>query len=77
MYMLDFNEVARICGVMEGEPPFGIDNGSMRDIVELTNEWWIKLDLMDEMLENPEKTYDCSLLQDLADGGYRQSLSAN
>ena len=77
MYMLDFNEVARICGVMEGEPPFGIDNGSMRDIVELTNEWWIKLDLMDEMLDNPEETYDCSLLQDLADGGYRQSLSAN
>ena len=77
LYMLDFDEAARICGVLEGDPPHGVANNAMRDIVELTNEWWIKLDLMDEMLDDPEKSYDCSLLQDLADEGYRQSLSAN
>lgn len=77
LYMLDFDEAARICGVLDGDPPHGIDNGAMREIVELTNEWWIKLDLMEGMLDDPERSYDCSLLQDLVDEGYRQSLSAN
>ena len=76
MYMLDFNEVARICGVMDGEPPFGIENGAMESMVELTNEWWIKLDLMEEMLEAPADAFDCSLVADLAAQGYRQDLSA-
>ncbi len=76
MYMLDFNEVARICGVMDGEPPFGIDNGAMESMVELTNEWWIKLDLMDEMLADPSDAFDCSLVGDLAAQGYRQTFSA-
>ncbi|MEX0448300.1 ABC transporter substrate-binding protein [Spiribacter sp. 221] len=76
LYMLDFNEVARICGVMDGAPPFGIENGAMESIVELTNEWWIKLDLMDEMLADPSDAFDCSLVADLAAQGYRQDFSA-
>ncbi|SHE76977.1 NitT/TauT family transport system substrate-binding protein [Modicisalibacter ilicicola DSM 19980] len=75
LYMLDFDETARICGVLEGDPPHGIDNGSMVQSVRLTNEWWVKLGLMDAMQE-AEKGVDCSLTADLVESGYRQSMSA-
>lgn len=75
LYMLDFDETARICGALDGEPPHGIDNGSMVRSVERTNEWWVKLGLMDEMYD-AEAGVDCSLLADLVDAGYQQSMSA-
>lgn len=75
LYMLGFNEAAQICGALDGEPPFGIDNGSIVRSVKLTNEWWVKLGLMEEMQE-AEKGVDCSLTADLVESGYRQSMSA-
>lgn len=75
LYMLDFNETAQICGVLDGEPPHGIENGSIVQSVERTNEWWVTLGLMDEV-HDAEKGVDCSLIVDLADEGYRQSMSA-
>lgn len=76
IYMYDFDESARVCGVLEGEPPFGLANGSMADVVSLTNDWWIKLDLMKNRID-AAKGIDCSLMGDLVAGGYRQSLTAN
>ncbi|WP_067563598.1 ABC transporter substrate-binding protein [Halofilum ochraceum] len=76
LYMLDFNEVAQICGALDGDPPHGIKNGSMAASVQLTNEWWVKLGLMDEVYD-PEAGYDCSLTEELVDEGFRQSISAN
>ncbi|GHC28036.1 ABC transporter substrate-binding protein [Aidingimonas halophila] len=76
LYMLDFNEAAQICGALDGDPPHGIDNGAIIDSVELTNEWWVKLGLMEEM-HDPEAGVDCSLVQELADNDYRQSMSAH
>ncbi|MFC2967655.1 ABC transporter substrate-binding protein [Acidimangrovimonas pyrenivorans] len=76
IYMFDFDESARVCGVLDGEPPFGMANGSMVDTVALTNEWWIKLGLMKNKID-PAKGIDCSLMGDLVKAGYRQSFTAN
>ncbi|MDR9438156.1 MAG: ABC transporter substrate-binding protein [Halomonas sp.] len=75
LYMLDFDETARICGALDGEPPHGIEHGSIVKSVERTNEWWVKLGLMDEV-HDAKKGVDCSLIADLVDDGYRQSMSA-
>ncbi len=75
IYMYDFDESARVCGVLDGDPPFGLPNGSMADVVSLTNDWWIKLDLMTKS-HNGSKGIDCSLMRDLVKQGYRQSISA-
>jgi NitT/TauT family transport system substrate-binding protein len=75
IYMYDFDESARVCGVLDGDPPFGLPNGSMADVVSLTNEWWIKLGLMSNS-HDASKGIDCSLMADLVDQGYRQSISA-
>ncbi len=76
IYMLDFDESAQLCGVLEGQPPFGMQNGSMVDSVALTNEWWVKLGLMDNTI-NAAEGIDCSLMEDLVASGYRQALTAN
>jgi len=75
IYMFDFDESARTCGVLEGEPPFGLSNGSMAGSVALTNEWWIKLGLMQNTID-PAAGIDCSLMGDLVKSGYRQSFQA-
>lgn len=76
IYMFDFDESARYCGVLDGEPPFGLQNGGMTDSVALTNDWWIKLGLMKNKVD-AAKGVDCSLMADLVESGYRQSFSAN
>ena len=76
IYMFDFDESARTCGVLEGEPPFGLPNGSMAGSVALTNEWWVKLGLMKNTID-PAQGIDCSLMGDLVAQGYRQSFAAN
>ena len=75
IYMFDFDEAARTCGVLEGEPPFGLANGSMAGSVALTNDWWIKLGLMTNKVD-VAKGIDCSLMGDLVASGYRQSFAA-
>lgn len=76
IYMLDFDESARLCGVMEGEPPFGMANGSMAASATLTMEWWIKLGLMEQPVD-AASAIDCSLMGDLVASGYSQTLTAN
>lgn len=76
IYMFDFDESARTCGVLEGAPPFDLPNGSMAGSVALTNEWWIKLGLMQNSID-PAAGIDCSLMGDLVQQGYRQSFAAN
>jgi NitT/TauT family transport system substrate-binding protein len=76
IYMLDFDESARLCGVLEGEPPFGMANGSMLAAVTQTMDWWVKLGLMESPVE-VAAGIDCSLMGDLVASGYRQELTAN
>ncbi|MBN2740675.1 MAG: ABC transporter substrate-binding protein [Rhodobacteraceae bacterium] len=75
IYVFDFDESARTCGVLDGAPPFGLPNGSMAGSVALTNEWWIKLGLMKNTID-PAAGIDCSLMGDLVKSGYRQSFQA-
>lgn len=76
IYMYDFNESAQVCGVLDGEPPFEIGNGAMKDVVANINEWWVRLGLMTEV-HDPEAGVDCSLMSDLIASGYSQSFTAN
>lgn len=76
IYMYDFDETARVCGALDGDPPFGLPNGSVADVASFVNEWWIKLGLMDKTVD-VSTAVDCSLIADLVKSGYRQSLSAN
>jgi NitT/TauT family transport system substrate-binding protein len=75
LYMYDFDETARVCGALEGDPPFGLANGSMVEVATLINEWWIRLGLMEQMVDS-SAAIDCSLVADLIAEGYRQSFSA-
>ncbi|MGI9318253.1 MAG: ABC transporter substrate-binding protein [bacterium] len=75
IYMYDFDESARVCGVLDGDPPFGIANGGMVDVVSYINDWWIKLGLMEKKVD-VSAAVDCSLMADLVASGYRQSISA-
>jgi len=74
IYMFDFNEAAQFCGTMAGEPPFGT-NGGFGDAVKATNDWWVKLGVLKDS-HDPAKGIDCSLMDELAKGGYSQSLQA-
>ncbi len=76
IYMFDFDEAARICGVLDGDGPLGMKNGQMADAVALTNEWWVKLGLMENIVDS-SSAIDCSLMGDLVASGYRQELAPN
>lgn len=74
IYMFDFDESARMCGVLAGDAPFGLANGAMKTAIELTNSWWIKLGVMKNKID-ANKGIDCSLMEDLVKSGYRQSFA--
>ena len=76
IYMYDFDESARVCGVLDGDPPFGLANGSAVEIATFINEWWVKLGLMDKVIDS-SSAVDCTLMKELVDSGYRQSIEAN
>lgn len=75
MYQLDFNEAAQFCGALEGQPPLGLAHAGMDDTVRLINDWWVKLEVLSEMRDASE-IIDCSIMSDLVENGYRQSLQA-
>lgn len=76
VYVYDFDEAARVCGVLDGDPPFGLAAGAIPDIVRRINGLWIDFGLMDEM-QPAEDGIDCSLMGDLVESGYRQALEPN
>lgn len=76
IYMYDFDESARVCGVLEGAPPFGLENGSISTVIKTINEYWVRFGLMTQV-HDPKDGIDCSLMADLVGQGYRQSIAAN
>lgn len=76
IYMYDFDESAKVCGVLEGDPPFGLENGSITTVIKTINEYWVRFGLMTEV-HDPEAGVDCSLMADLIGQGYRQSFEAH
>jgi NitT/TauT family transport system substrate-binding protein len=75
VYIFDFDEAARVCGVLEGDGPLGLKNGGAVDAVKLMNDWWVKLGLMKTSID-PAAGLDCSLMGDLAKAGFRQEIKA-
>lgn len=69
LYPYSFEEAARFCGVLSGEPPFGQSNGQINDHWRLVNDWWVKFGQMSKTI-SPEKGIDCSLHGALVKGGY-------
>ena len=70
LYVYDFLEAARFCGVAPGDPPFNQTNGQMSEHYDLMSDWWLKFGFL-ENRHPVEKGVDCSLLKDLYDSGYR------
>lgn len=75
IYMYDFDESARVCGVLDGAPPFGLENGSITTVIKTINEYWVRFGLMTEV-HDPAAGVDCSLMADLVGQGYRQAIKA-
>ncbi len=73
IYMMSFDESARFCGVLEGDPPIGLGNGGVYDTVRLINDWWVKLGLL-QKIHDPKSGVDCSLMGELVAAGYRQDF---
>lgn len=76
LYLYDFDEAARFCGVLDGEAAFGQANGGLPLAVRKANEWWVKLGLLKEV-HDPEEAIDCSIMGELVARGYRSSYSAH
>ncbi len=75
IYMFDFDDSARFCGVLDGTPGLGQKNGGFLETVKITNQWWVKLGIL-KNVHDPALGVDCSLMQDLLKDGYRQSFEA-
>ncbi len=67
LYVYSFTDSARLCGSMEGEPPFGQTNGQIEEIWSTIGNWWVKLGKLKEV---PASAVDCSLIASLAKSGF-------
>jgi NitT/TauT family transport system substrate-binding protein len=68
-YYAPFIVSARFCGAAPGDPGHHMDNGGIYDQWRLTNEWWIKLGLMEKEIP-PARGVDCSISRELYEMGY-------
>jgi NitT/TauT family transport system substrate-binding protein len=75
LYVYDFDQSARFCGVLDGEPPFKQKNGGYYDAMSETNRLWVKLGVLKKP-EDAKKGLDCSLMGDLVKSGFRQAFDA-
>ncbi len=51
LYVFGLEEAAQFMGVAEGSPPLEWQNGQITNHWKLTNEWWVKFGLNNEMVE--------------------------
>lgn len=75
IYVYDFDQSARFCGVLDGEPPFKQKNGGYYDAMSETDRLWVKLGVL-KKVEDTKKGLDCSLMGDLVKSGFRQAFEA-
>lgn len=75
IYEYDFDQSARFCGVLDGEPPFKQRNGGYYDAMAETNRLWVKLSVLNK-IDDTKKGLDCSLMGDLVKTGFRQAFDA-
>jgi NitT/TauT family transport system substrate-binding protein len=54
LYVFGLEEAAQFMGVIDGDPPLEWKNGQITDHWTLTNEWWVKFGLNNDMVEPDE-----------------------
>lgn len=69
LYVYNFLEEARFCGAAPGDPPLNQVNGQIYKVWRLTNDWWLRLGLMEKRIP-AMRGIDCGLLQELYETGY-------
>jgi NitT/TauT family transport system substrate-binding protein len=77
MYVVDFDEAARQCGVLEGEGPLGQANGSLTAAVNKIEDGWITRGTLQVKTAGLESYVNCEPLKALVKSGYRSSAAAN
>jgi NitT/TauT family transport system substrate-binding protein len=77
MYVVDFDEAARLCGAIEGDGPLGQANGSLPAAVNRIEDGWIAHGTLQSKAENLASFVNCEPLNALAKSGYRSSAAAN
>ncbi len=76
MYIVDFEEAARQCGVLEGEGPLGQANGSLPAAVNRIEDGWISRGTLKSKSVNLGSYVNCEPLKALVKSGYRSSSAA-
>jgi NitT/TauT family transport system substrate-binding protein len=77
MYVVDFDEAARQCGVLDGEGPLGQSNGSLIAAVNRIEDGWITRGTLQAKTANLATYVNCEPLKALVKSGYRSSAPAN
>lgn len=67
--LYSFDESARVCGVLEGSPPNGQTNGQLIKMFADTNDWWVRIGLL-QTHENPLDGIDCTVMDALVADGF-------
>lgn len=74
MYVIDFDESARQCGVLDGDGPLGQPNGSIHGALVALEDGWIKRGTLTSKSEALLQVLDCSPQKRLLQSGYRSSV---
>lgn len=74
LYMYTFQEAARFCGAIAGDPPFGQTNGGIYEHWKLVNDWWIEFELVKGATDG-QTGIDCSMHKELAEAGFADTLT--
>jgi NitT/TauT family transport system substrate-binding protein len=75
MYVLDFDESARQCGVLDGEGPLGQPNGLLKIAIADIEDGWIARGTLKEKSPALLDVLDCSIQERLLAVGYRSAVT--
>lgn len=75
MYVIDFDESARQCGVLEGDGPLGQKNGALKGAIAALEESWIRRGTLASKTDSLADILDCSPQKRLLAAGYRSSVA--
>ena len=75
MYVIDFDESARQCGVLDGQGPLGQSNGSLQQALLDLEAGWIRRGTLNAKSESLMQMLDCSPQKRLIASGYRSSVA--
>lgn len=74
MYVIDFDESARQCGVLDGPGPLGQANGALITALQELEAGWIRRGTLTAKSDALPQMLDCSPQKRLVAAGYRSSV---